>query len=249
MKDGILLIDKPEGITSAKTVLKVKKILNVKKAGHTGTLDPFATGILIICFNSSTKLTSFFSNLDKSYVGTMVLGVSTDTQDLTGKITRVSNMKSGTKLNESDIKNAFDTFMGEIWQTPPMFSAVKYKGKPLYKLARRGKEVKVDARKVRIFQLSLLEIEPLSLDKFPTITFEVRCSKGTYIRTLCNDIGEYLGCGAYLTKLRRVKVDNISIDRSIPLNKFVKLSQKEQLEYIIPPERVLESLSDQNNYL
>ena len=246
MKDGILLIDKPEGITSAKTVLKIKRYLKLNKAGHTGTLDPFATGLLVLCLNKFTKKASFFSNLDKTYIGTMVLGISTDTQDLTGKIIRV-NTKKNIQFIREDIENVFRKFQGDIWQTPPMFSAIKSKGKPLYVLARKGIEVKVDPRKIKISLLSIISTK-LS-DKYPSITFKVWCSKGTYIRTLCNDIGEYLGCGAYLSALRRVKVGNISIDQSITLEKIIKLSPEKQKDYIITPDRVLNYMSEQENLL
>lgn len=230
MMEGMLIIDKPGGISSAKVVFEVKKALNLNKAGHTGTLDPFATGILLVCLNSATKKAKYFSNLDKTYAGTMILGISTDTQDLTGRILRVNSVKDY-KLTFDDMKSVFKKFQGDIWQTPPMFSALKSKGQPLYRLARKGIEIKVNPRKVKIFQLDLLE---MSWDKYPAIYFRVHCSKGTYIRTLCHDIGEYLGLGAYLANLRRVAIGKISIKQSIPLNDFLRLDRENQKNYILP---------------
>lgn len=224
MVEGILIIDKPKGISSAKAVFKIKRNLNLKKAGHTGTLDPFATGLLLVCINGATKKANYFTVLDKTYIGTMILGISTDTQDLTGKIIRVNPLKQD-KLKRLDIEKGFKQFKGNIWQTPPMFSAIKSKGKPLYKLARKGIEVEVVPRQIKIFKLDLLA---MSCAKFPAISFKVHCSKGTYIRTLCQDIGEYLGCGAYLAKLRRIKIGNLSTEQSIPLNRFLQLDREKQ---------------------
>ena len=212
MIDGILIIDKPEGISSARVVFKIKKTLNLKKVGHTGTLDPFASGLLLICLNHATKKAGYFTDLDKTYLGTMILGISTDTQDLTGKVVKVNPIKQN-NIEIKDIENAFQKFQGDIWQTPPMFSAIKSRGKPLYQLARKGIEIKVAPRKVIIFKLNLLA---MSWNKYPAISFMVQSSKGTYIRTLCQDIGDYLGCGAYLAKLKRIKIGNISIEQSMP---------------------------------
>lgn len=239
MKDGILIIDKPEGITSAKIVLKIKKVLNLNKAGHTGTLDPFATGVLVLCLNRCTKKAPYFFNMDKTYSGTMILGISTDTQDLTGRVIKVCTKKRP-KLTLDEIKNVFRMFQGEIWQTPPMFSAIKSRGGPLYKLARKGIEIEIAPRKIQIFQLTVLN---LRWDKYPSIGFEVKCSKGTYIRTLCSDIGEYLGCGAYLSKLRRIKVGEISINQSIPMDKFMEMSSEKQRQYILPCSTVINQIS------
>ena len=238
MKNGILIIDKPEGISSAKTVFKIKKLLKLDKAGHTGTLDPFATGILVLCLNRSTKESVYFTNLDKTYTATMILGISTDTQDLTGKIIRINSKKREQKrLTRDEIENVFEKFQGDIWQTPPMYSAIKSKGKPLYRLARKGIKIKVEPRKIKIYQLSLLKIR---WDIYPSISFKVKCSKGTYIRTLCNDIGDYLGFGAYLSNLRRVKVGNISINQSISLAEFMELPSEKQASLIISASTVLD---------
>ncbi len=241
MRDGILIIDKPEGISSAKTVFKIKKLLRLKKAGHTGTLDPFATGVLVLCLNNSTKEASYFTNLDKTYTGTMILGISTDTQDLTGKVIRVHSKKRTQKrLIQDEIESVFKKFQGDIWQTPPMYSAIKLKGEPLYRLARKGIKIKVEPRKVKIYQLSLLKAR---WDIYPSISFKVKCSKGTYVRTLCSDIGNYLGYGAYLSNLRRIKVGNISINQSVFLHKFMELSPEKQKTFILPADTVLNYVS------
>jgi tRNA pseudouridine55 synthase len=235
MKDGILIIDKPEGISSAKTVFKIKKVLNLSKAGHTGTLDPFATGILVICLNNTTKKSCFFSNLNKTYLGTMILGISTDTQDLTGKVVKVNTRKDH-RLSTDEIKSVFKMFQGEIWQTPPMFSAIKSEGKPVYRLARKGIQIKLIPRKVKIFQLNLLDAR---WDRYPSISFKVHCSKGTYIRTLCNDIGVYLGYGAYMSNLRRIQVGKITLKQAIKLDNFIKLTFEKQKKHILPFDKVL----------
>ena len=238
--NGILLIDKPEGITSARTVSRIKKALRIKKAGHTGTLDPSATGILIVCLNRSTKIAQYLSSLDKVYMGTMVLGITTDTQDFTGKIQEIKTINPK-KLNTSEIKSVFFSFQGDIWQIPPMFSALKHKGRPLYSLARKGIKVNLAPRKVRISQLKILKIQ---YDRYPSITFQVRCSKGTYIRTLCHDIGKSLGFGAYLSSLRRIQIGNYSINESIPLKQFLRMSTSGQHhQLIIPLHRALSHMN------
>lgn len=230
MKDGILILDKPEGITSSRAVLKVKKVLKLNKVGHTGTLDPFATGILVLCINKSTKKANYFTNLDKTYFGTMVLGISTDTQDLTGRVVKINSIKEN-ELTLGKIHSSFEKFQGNLLQKPPMFSAVKSNGSPLYRLARKGIKVEVEPRKICIHELSILNIR---WGIYTTVSFKVKCSKGTYIRTLCNDIGEELGCGAYLSHLRRVEVGEITISESVSLEKLLTLPSEKQKDYILP---------------
>lgn len=238
MLDGILIIDKPEGISSAKTVWKVKRALHLKKAGHTGTLDPFASGLLILCLNQTTKKATYFLNLDKTYLGKMILGISTDTQDLTGQVTRICS-KEKLRLTREEIERVFNQFQGDLWQVPPIYSALKVAGQPLYRLARKGIKILPAPRKVKIWQLNLLEIR---WDRYPSITFKVKCSKGTYVRTLCNDIGNFLGYGAYLSDLRRVQVGNISLKKAIPFNEFIILPLEQQKKYILPFNTVLEDI-------
>ncbi len=235
MINGILNINKPEGITSAKAVSKIKEILKINKAGHTGTLDPFATGILIVCLNRATKIAQYLSKLDKEYVGTMVLGITTDTQDLKGKVLRIKPVNTK-ELKSFELKEVFARFQGDIWQRPPMFSAVKYKGLRLYNLARKGIKVDLALRKTKIYQLSILNIR---YDRYPSITFRVRCSKGTYIRTLCHDIGQSLGCGAFVSHLKRTEIGNHIIQQSIDLDKFLKFSCQEQYRNILPIDQAL----------
>jgi tRNA pseudouridine55 synthase len=193
--DGIVVIDKPAGLTSHDVVSRVKKILGVKKAGHTGTLDPLATGVLPVCLGEATKLARFLSVENKMYRADMLLGVRTDTQDIEGAVLK----KSSAAVSEEDIKRAFSDRIGKIKQIPPAYSAVKHKGKPLYKYARQGQFPDIAPRDVEIFKIDVLKIS------VPTVTFEIVCSKGTYIRTLCAEIGEALNCGACLAGLRRLQ--------------------------------------------
>lgn len=236
MIDGILMIDKPEGISSAKAVSKIKKKLHLNKAGHTGTLDPFATGLLIVCLNHATKIAGYLSDLDKTYLGTMILGIATDTQDLTGKVIKVNPIKPN-QLKLEEIEDVFKKYRGEISQIPPMFSAKKSQGQKLYQLARKGIKIELTPRKVKIFQLNLLRVK---FDRYPSITFQVKCSKGTYVRTIAHDIGEYLGWGAYLSHLKRTHIGKISVNQAIKLDDFLKLPFEEQGKYILDPQNFKE---------
>ena len=187
--DGILIIDKPSGMTSFQVVKEVKKTFNAKKVGHGGTLDPLATGVLPIFLNRATKLVPFSMNGKKKYRATMKMGIETDTLDRDGKITAESNF---IPEDHQMIMTTIRSFKGTIEQIPPMFSALKHKGTPLYKLARKGITLNLKARQVTIHEMNVHEISP------PYITFDVCCSSGTYVRTLCADVGKKLGCGAHL---------------------------------------------------
>ncbi|GAH97097.1 unnamed protein product [marine sediment metagenome] len=215
--NGILNILKPKGISSYKVVREVKNILNIKKAGHAGTLDPSASGVLLVCLGQATKIVKFMMELNKHYLGEMTLGISTDTQDSEGKI--IQRKEVNTDIDEKRIKRIFQKYKGTISQIPPMFSAVHYKGERLYHLARKGIEVKRNPKKVKIYQFNLIKIIQ---KKNPIVEFGVVCSKGTYIRTLCNDIGEELGYGAYLSNLIRKKVGNFDIQDSLSLEELKK---------------------------
>ncbi|HEX3036767.1 MAG TPA: tRNA pseudouridine(55) synthase TruB [Thermodesulfobacteriota bacterium] len=206
--DGIIVLDKPKGITSQKAVEKVKKLLNIKRAGHTGTLDPFATGVLPICLNRATKIIPFLDEGFKEYEAILRLGVETDTMDNTGNV--ISEKDTG-EVNKDDVLRAFSGFAGEIEQIPPMFSAIKKGGVRLYDLARRGKEVERKPRTVMIEKLELLELN------LPFVRFHVRCSRGTYVRVLASNIGRELGCGGHLAGLRRIKSGMFNIKDSITL--------------------------------
>ncbi len=232
--DGVLIIDKPAGSTSYEVVDRVKRILKIKKVGHGGTLDPFATGVLPILIGQATKLSQFLIKDSKLYQAAMRLGVETDTQDLTGKVT---HRCEALDLSETAIREAFTAFAGKISQLPPMYSAVKHQGVPLYQLARKGMEVERKMRVVEIYQLKLSRIE------LPNIYFEVSCSSGTYIRTLAADIGKRLGCGAHLTELRRSKSGAFGIEQAIPLRDLeAAVKQGSEGKWIIPLDRVLPGL-------
>lgn len=217
---GILIVDKSAGISSAKVVARVKKLLKARKAGHTGTLDPFATGVLVCCINRATKLSRFFLHGEKKYEAILHLGIETDTQDSTGKVTNTYN---NIEFSEKTIRSVFKQFEGTITQLPPVYSALKYKGIPLYKHARKNKPVQKPARRVSILSLEILEIN------LPTIRFEVSCSAGTYIRTLCADIGEALGCGGHLKELRRTESSGFTIKDAATLEELEKSALSEDL--------------------
>ena len=195
--DGILLLDKPLGKSSNSALQKVRYLFNAKKAGHTGSLDPLATGVLPICFGQASKVSAYLLDSDKRYIFTAQLGETTTTGDKEGDILETREVS---KFSEEQVEAVLEKFRGDIEQIPPMHSALKHNGQPLYKLARQGIEIKRKARKVTIHELTLLEISA------NTITVEAHCSKGTYIRTLAQDIGEALGFGAHLSMLRRTNV-------------------------------------------
>lgn len=197
--DGILVVNKPAGITSHDVVDFVKKKFNVRRVGHTGTLDPMATGVLVVLLGKATKLSNKFLQEDKEYIAKLYLGKRTDTQDSTGKVIEEKNVDS---LEEGSIRRALNNFLGEIKQIPPMMSAIKYKGRKLYQLARKGYVVTRQPRKVRIKHIELIDID------FPEIKFCVSCTKGTYIRTLCEDIGQSLGMPAHMSGLIRTRAGN-----------------------------------------
>ena len=198
----VINLDKPKGITSQQAVTRVKRILGAKRAGHAGTLDPIATGILLVCVGEATKITRFLMGFDKEYVVLMKLGEKTDTLDAEGRVVRRTD---GTRVGKEEFKQALGEFEGPIVQTPPMYSAVKVQGEPLYKLARKGIEIERAGRNVTIHSVELTRFEP------PWIGIRVLCSKGTYIRTLCDDIGDRLGVGAHMVELRRTLTGNFSV--------------------------------------
>jgi len=212
--NGIIVLNKPGNISSAGVVRFVKKTLNAEKVGHAGTLDPFAEGVLICCLNQATRLAGFLLHGKKKYAAVLKLGEETDTQDFTGTI--VSTGKP-VDLSPHTIKNVFKKFEGPIKQLPPVYSALKHKGVPLYKLARRGKPRQKPPRRVQIYNITIQEIA------LPFIRFEVRCSAGTYIRTLSADIGKSLGCGGHLTALKRLESSGFTLNQAISLPELEKL--------------------------
>lgn len=216
--DGIINVYKEAGFTSHDVVAKLRGILHQKKIGHTGTLDPDATGVLPICVGKATKVCELLTNEDKSYRAVCQLGVVTDTQDLSGE---VLERHDPTAVTEQMLRDQVQAFQGEIMQVPPMYSALKVQGKKLYELAREGKTVERKARKITIKELTIVSVDLQS----GTFTMDVTCSKGTYIRTLCHDIGQALGCGAAMASLLRTRVSIFSLDDAWKLTEI-----QEQME-------------------
>ena len=208
---GFVVIDKPENLSSARVVTHVKRTLDAKKVGHAGTLDPFATGVMICCVNRATRLARFFLGGDKKYEALLHLGIQTDTQDATGN--RISENQVP-DCSEVEIQDVFRAFTGPLDQVPPVYSALKHKGVPLYKHARRGKPIQKPARQIVVLALDITEIQ------LPYIQFEVTCSAGTYIRTLGADIGNALGCGGHLKTLRRTQSSGFSLADAMTLEAF-----------------------------
>ncbi len=228
--DGIILVHKPPGITSHDVVEKIRKILNEKKVGHYGTLDPMATGLIVIALGKATRLFQFFSKENKVYKGQIRLGYSTNTYDSSGTKTSVeiNNFPSRDKILEEMRK-----FEGEILQVPPVFSAKKFRGKPLYVLARENKEVKLVPSKISIYFFHLKNYNP------PIIDFEVKCSSGTYIRSLAHDLGQSLGCGAHISQLLRISSGNFNLKDSFQLEKIEELTMEGKTEEFILPLKIL----------
>jgi tRNA pseudouridine55 synthase len=216
----LISLYKPKGISSQGAVSELKKILKVKKAGHTGTLDPMGTGLLLICTNKATRLASYFSNLDKEYSAVMKLGEVTDTQDAEGKVTEKTDR---IEVDNVLILDTLKSFEGKILQQPPMFSALKHKGKSLYEFARKGIEIERESREIKIHNIELLNID------LPYVSFKTLCSKGTYIRTLCHDIGRKLGVGAHLLELERTAIGQFKIEDSLTFGELKSVSGGEQI--------------------
>jgi tRNA pseudouridine55 synthase len=228
--DGLVVVDKPGGITSLDVVREIKARFLIKKAGHIGTLDPFATGVLPVVVNEGTKLVPFLREEPKEYEAVMRLGEETSTDDLTGEIIRRGAWET---LSPEIIQTAFQTFLGIIRQTPPMFSAVKVNGKPLYRMARKGIEIERSEREVRIYDLQILKVD------LPMVHFRVSCSRGTYIRTLAKDIGIKIGCRAHLISLRRTRSGSFSLDQAIPMEKMKGLPTEALRSCLIPLREML----------
>lgn len=226
MIHGVINIHKEKGYTSHDVVAKLRGIVGQKKIGHTGTLDPDATGVLPVCLGKATKLCDMLTDKSKTYETVMLLGKVTDTQDISGT---VLNESSTDDLNEEAVKAAILSFVGDYMQIPPMYSALKVNGKKLYELAREGVEIERKARPVTILDIQLKEV------KLPRVRMEVSCSKGTYIRTLCHDIGEKLGCGACMEELIRTKVSRFELEDSLTLSQVQELKKAGKLAKILVP--------------
>lgn len=229
---GLLLLDKPEGITSFGAVARIKRLTGEKRVGHTGTLDPMATGVLPILIGKATVLSQYLINADKSYSATIKLGVTTDSCDITGTVIK----NCAVNVTDSDIELSLKSFIGKQMQTPPMFSAIKQNGVRMYELARRGETTEIPARPIEVFSLD----KTSPLDKNNEFSIKTTVSKGTYIRSLCRDIGENLGCGATLTKLCRLKTAGFTIDKCVSLD---ALSSENIQNYILPCDLTVDYMS------
>ena len=229
---GLLLINKPEGITSFGAVARIKRLAHERRVGHTGTLDPMATGVLPVFLGRATALSSYLLEADKTYTARIRLGITTDTYDITGAVLDDRTAEISDKLSEYDIKKVLEGFVGKGLQTPPMYSALKKDGVRLYDLARQGKIVEIEPREIEIFELSM--VSPLENNEFD---INVRVSKGTYIRSLCRDIGEKLGFGATLSKLCRTNASGIDIKNCINLD---ELTEENIESFILNEEKAVE---------
>jgi tRNA pseudouridine55 synthase len=233
---GIVVVDKPADMTSAQVVSKVKTVLGAKKVGHTGTLDPFATGILVCCVNEATRLAQLLTRGQKCYQAVMRLGIRTDTHDLTG---RVLSEEASLTVTHHKVRSAFDRCSRIKEQVPPAFSALKHQGVPLYKLARQGTFIQKPSRRISIYGLVVHDID------LPYVRFEVRCGEGTYVRTLCADIGDALGCGAHLVQLRRTENGGFTLGEAVSLNTMNALSAEGKAStYVIPMGQVLRGIPE-----
>lgn len=224
LEGSVILFDKPLDWSSFKVIHIIRKKIGIKKIGHAGTLDPKATGLLIVCIGKETKNISLYQNLEKTYSGTFTLGKKTLSMD---SETEVIEEKPIDFITNEKIFEVRDNFLGEILQTPPMFSAINYKGKKLYKYARKGETIKLDPRKVFVNNFEINKIElPFSEGMDLKVHFTIKCSKGTYIRVIANDFGEQLGCGAYLSSLRRINIGDYSVDEALTYDEFMNAFSK-----------------------
>ena len=228
--NGLLLIDKPLGFSSNQALSKIKWIFSAKKAGHTGTLDPLATGLLPICFGEATKFSSHLLNLEKTYEASIKLGWKSTTGDAEGKLTESKIIS----ISLDKLEEVLSSFVGLSNQTPPMFSALKHKGQPLYKLAREGVKIERQQRQIKISDLKLLRYDK------NIIKFKVSCSKGTYVRTLAEDIANKLGMDGYLIDLRRTKIGNLNIQDALSFDKIEALSADKRNDFIKPTEALVD---------
>jgi len=231
--EGILLVDKPQGITSHDVVDRLRRKLHMKKIGHAGTLDPLATGLLIMLIGKATKVSQFLISLDKAYEGSFLLGVETDSQDADGEV--VSEKPLPEALSEEIMISEMKGFLGDQYQTPPMFSAKKIDGVPLYKMARKGKTVEREPRFIRINEFRLDEWAP------PRGKFFMECSKGTYVRTVVHDLGQRVGSGAHLQSLRRTRIDQFEVSDALTLDEIYDIPLGEFQSRLIPVNQAVPS--------
>ena len=238
--DGILVLDKPPGVSSNRALQMVKRLYGAAKAGHTGSLDPLATGVLPLCFGEATKFSQFLLDADKAYESTFVLGVATATGDAEGEVLETLDASA---LAEADVALALEAFRGEIEQVPSMYSALKHEGQPLYKLARRGQEVERKARRVVIKRL---ELRAFRTGARPQVDIYLECSKGTYVRSIAEDLGRMLACGAHVAKLRRTRAGAFGIGDSVTLATLEALRASERIvdmdALLLPADAALDGL-------
>ena len=233
--NGVINFYKPSGMTSHDAVYFFRRLLNIKRIGHTGTLDPNATGVLPICIGKATRISEYLLDVDKEYIGELTLGSSTDTLDADGIVTNTSDIT----VTKSEIENSFSKYRGNISQNPPMYSAIKVNGKKLYELAREGIEIERKSRNVNIYNLDIMNIKDNK-----RIFFYTKCSKGTYIRTLCDDIGMDLGTYGYMSYLIRVGVGNFKLETSYSMDYLKSLSKEDIEKLIIPMDRAINHLEE-----
>ena len=230
--EGILLIDKPRDHTSHDVVARLRGKLKMKRIGHAGTLDPMATGLLVILVGKATKVSQYLVSLDKEYEGTIELGKVTDTQDAEGEVMAT---KPVPVLTEDEVQATIKSFLGDQYQLPPMYSAIKIAGQPLYKAARKGEEVVREPRFIRVMSWDLLRFAS------PQIDFRLRCTKGTYVRTLAHDLGAKIGCGAHLAALRRTATDKFTVSQALTLDQIQAMTLPEIEQRLIPAREAVPS--------
>jgi len=231
--DGVFLLNKPLGFSSNQALKKIQWLFNAKKAGHTGTLDPMASGLLPICIGEATKFSHRLLEANKTYIATIQLGVTTTTGDQEGEVVNQKDVV----LKPNQLEETLQKFIGDITQIPPMFSALKFEGKPLYEYARQGIEIERKSRQVTIYDITLNKIEE------SIVILEVSCSKGTYIRTLAEDIGHALGCGAYLKGLERTQTGNFQLSDALTIEAIEAMSMASREKTLLPVDALLEGLS------
>lgn len=232
--EGILLVDKPGDHTSHDVVARLRGKLKMRRVGHAGTLDPMATGLLIILIGKATRMSQYLISLDKEYEGTIELGKVTDTQDADGEVMETRPVPP---LTEAEVRGAIDSFLGDQYQMPPMYSAIKIDGVPLYKSARKGKEIVREPRFIRVMNWEMTRFA------LPRIDFRLRCTKGTYVRTLAHDLGQKLGCGAHLAALRRTATDKFHVSKALSMDQIQEMTLPEIEKRLIAPRDAVPSIA------
>lgn len=232
--DGVLLVDKPGDHTSHDVVARLRRKLNMKRIGHAGTLDPMATGLMILLIGKATKISQYLISLDKEYEGAIELGKVTDSQDADGEVLETRPVPP---LTEAEVRAAMVGFLGDQYQLPPMYSAIKIDGQPLYKSARKGVEVEREPRFIRVMSFELTKFG------IPKFEFRLRCTKGTYVRTIAHDLGQKIGCGAHLAALRRTATDKFNVAQALTLDQIEALSLPEIEQRLIPIHQAAPSIA------